>query len=88
VNDFPAVTVDASRTSAVRLLASIDAETTGSVLGGELLSEVTRVGGILRAPPARATCGAASIGRGDFILPVRVGPMVDLAAQRTYMDER
>ncbi len=85
MNDSPAGTVDASRASVVRLMVPTDANFTGAVFGGAILSEVDRVAYITASRHAKATCVTASFDRVDFIRPVRVGEVVDFTAQLTYV---
>jgi len=62
-----------------------DANFTGNVFGGQILSEVDRVAYITATRHARASCVTASLDRVDFIQPVHVGEVVEFEAQLTYV---
>ncbi len=62
-----------------------DANFTGNVFGGQILSEVDRVAYITATRHAKANCVTASFDRVDFILPVHVGEVVDFESQLTYV---
>ncbi len=82
---LPPVPVAASRASVVRLMVPTDANFTGNVFGGQILSEVDRVAYITATRHAHANCVTASFDRVDFIQPVHVGEVVDFDAQLTYV---
>lgn len=85
VSRGPGATVEQSRASVVRLMIPTDANFTGSVFGGVILSEVDRVAYVTASRHAKATCVTASFDRADFIAPVRVGELVDFDAELTYV---
>ncbi len=76
--------VAASRSSVVRLMVPSDANFTGDVFGGVVLSEVDRVAYIAACRHAGATCVTASFDRVDFLAPVHVGDVVDFLAELTF----
>lgn len=78
-------TVRASRASVVRLMMPSDANFSGTVFGGVILAEVDRVAYIAAARHAAKACVTASIDRVDFLAPVRIGDVVDFAAELTYV---
>jgi acyl-CoA hydrolase len=78
-------TVRASRASVVRLMVPTDANFTGNVFGGAILSEIDRVAYITAARHAKAMCVTASFDRVDFVEPVHVGEVVDFDAVLTYV---
>ena len=83
--DAPApCTVSASRVSVVRLMLPTDANFTGNVFGGAVLSEIDRVAYVAATRHAKGTCVTASLDRVDFIAPVHVGELVDFDAELTY----
>ncbi len=77
--------VASSRASVVRLMVPTDANFTGNVFGGQILSEVDRVAYITATRHARSNCVTASFDRVDFIQPVHVGEVVDFDAELTYV---
>ncbi len=78
-------TVAASRASVVRLMMPSDANFSGTVFGGVILSAVDRVAYIAASRHAGMACVTASIDRVDFLAPVRIGDVVDFAAELTYV---
>jgi acyl-CoA hydrolase len=62
-----------------------DANFTGNVFGGQILSDVDRVAYITATRHAKTTCVTASFDRLDFIAPVHVGEVVDFDAALTYV---
>lgn len=82
---IPPAPVSASRASVVRLMVPTDANFTGNVFGGQILSEVDRVAYITATRHAKANCVTASFDRVDFIHPVHVGEVVDFDAELTYV---
>jgi acyl-CoA hydrolase len=84
VTDPLHATVGASRASVVRLMVPTDANFTGNVFGGAILSEIDRVAYITAARHAKAMCVTASIDKVDFVDPVHVGEVVDFDAVLTY----
>jgi acyl-CoA hydrolase len=78
-------TVEESRATVARLMVPSDANFTGDVFGGEILSEVDRVAYIAASRHARATCVTASFDRVDFLEPVHVGEVVEYQAELTYV---
>jgi acyl-CoA hydrolase len=85
VNEPASGTVAASRASVVRLMVPSDANFSGNVFGGEILSEVDRVAYITACRHAASPCVTASFDRVDFLEPVRVGEVVECAAELTYV---
>jgi acyl-CoA hydrolase len=85
LNDSSHGTVDASRASVVRLMVPTDANFTGAVFGGHILSELDRVAYIVATRHAKISCVTASFDRVDFLQPVRVGDVVDFSARLTYV---
>ncbi len=85
VTEPPSGTVGASRASVVRLMVPSDANFSGNVFGGEILSEVDRVAYITACRHAGATCVTASFDRVDFLEPVRVGEVVEAVAEVTFV---
>lgn len=77
--------VNASRALVVRLMVPTDANFTGNVFGGQILSEVDRVAYITATRHAKTSCVTASFDRVDFIRPVHVGEVVEFEAQLTYV---
>ncbi len=78
-------TVEASRATVARLMVPSDANFSGNVFGGEILSEVDRVAYISACRHAGATCVTASFDRVDFLEPVHVGEVVEFLAELTYV---
>jgi len=70
--------------SVVRLMLPTDANFTGNVFGGAVLSEIDRVAYVAATRHAKGTCVTASLDRVDFIAPVHVGELVDFDAELTY----
>ncbi len=85
MSETPSGTVAASRASVVRLMIPSDANFSGNVFGGEILSEVDRVAYITACRHAGATCVTASFDRVDFLEPVRVGEVIEAVAELTYV---
>ncbi len=77
--------VAASRSSVVRLMMPSDANFSGTVFGGVILSEVDRVAYVTASRHARSACVTASIDRVDFLAPARIGDLVDFSAELTYV---
>ena len=61
-----------------------DANFTGDVFGGAILSEIDRVAYITATRHAKGRCVTASFDRVDFVAPVHVGEVVDFDAMLTY----
>ncbi len=81
--EVPAVPVSASRASVFRRRAPTDANLTGNVFGGPILSEVDRVAYISAARPAKANRVTAPFDWVDLHSPVHVGDVVDFEAEPT-----
>jgi acyl-CoA hydrolase len=62
-----------------------DANFTGNVFGGVILSEVDRVAYITAVRHAKETCVTASFDRVDFLAPVHVGEVVNFDAMLTFV---
>ncbi len=62
-----------------------DANFTGTVFGGVILSEVDRVAYVAAARHAAAPCVTASFDRVDFLAPVRIGDVATFSAEITYV---
>ncbi len=62
-----------------------DANFTGNVFGGQILSEVDKVAYISATRHAKANCVTASFDRVDFHSPVHVGDVVNFEAELTYV---
>lgn len=67
------------------MMIPTDANFTGHVFGGAILSEVDRAAFITSTHHAKAMCVTASFDRVDFLEPVRVGEVVDFDARLTYV---
>lgn len=85
MNETSPGTVDSSRASVVRLMVPTDANFTGAVFGGQILSEIDRAAYITASRHAKAACVTASFDRVDFLQPVHVGEVVGFSAQLTYV---
>ncbi len=85
MNEPASGTVGASRASVVRLMVPSGANFSGNVFGGEILSEVDRVAYITACRHAGSPCVTASFDRVDFLAPVRVGEVVECAAELSYV---
>jgi len=78
-------TVGPSRASTTRLMVPTDANFSGNVSGGHILSEIDLVAFIAANRHAKARCVTASFDRVDFLQPVHVGDVVDFDAEVTFV---
>jgi acyl-CoA hydrolase len=85
VKGAPAHTVAESRSTVVRLMVPTDANFTGNVFGGQILSELDRVAYVVAGRHCHQNCVTASIDRMDFLEPVHVGDVVEWLAELTYV---
>jgi len=85
VSDLELSSVERSRASVVRLMVPTDANFSGNVFGGSILSEIDRVAYVTASRHARRRTVTASIDRVDFIAPVHVGDVVDFDACLTWV---
>lgn len=74
-----------SRSTVVRLMMPSDANFSGNVFGGVILSEVDRVAYVAASRHARTACVTASIDRLDFLAPVHIGDLVEFLAEVSYV---
>ncbi len=79
------LTVAQSRASVVRLMVPTDANFTGNVFGGAILSEIDRVAYVTATRHAHRQCVTASLDRVDFLAPVNVGELVEFDAMLTFV---
>lgn len=77
--------MNASRAATVRLMVPTDANFSGNVSGGQILSEIDLVAFIAATRHAKSRCVTASFDRVDFLQPVHVGDVVDFDAVITYV---
>ncbi|MFZ0831281.1 MAG: acyl-CoA thioesterase [Thermoplasmata archaeon] len=85
MSGLPPRTVADSRTTVVRLMVPTDANFTGNVFGGQILSELDRVAYVVAGRHCHQNCVTASIDRMDFLAPVHVGDLVEWLAELTYV---
>lgn len=82
---MPPRTVADSRSSVVRLMVPTDANFSGDVFGGQILSEIDRVAYVVAGRHCHLNCVTASIDRMDFLAPVHVGDVVEWLAELTHV---
>lgn len=82
---LPPRTVAESRSTVVRLMVPTDANFSGDVFGGQILSEIDRVAYVTAGRHCHLNCVTASIDRMDFLAPVHVGDVVEWLAQLTHV---
>lgn len=78
-------TVADSRATVTRLTVPTDANFSGNVFGGVILSEVDRVAYITATRHSGQNCVTASFDRVDFIAPVRLGEVAMFESRLTYV---